>query len=350
MRRRDRGVGRRILAGALLLGLSVPGAGAVAPDSEGRLLVLNKTDGTLLVLDVPSYQRLATIGVGAEPHEVVVTPDGRKAYTSNVRDRSLSVVDLKAYKVVKTIRSPMFDYPHGLGITADGRRLLLTSEGSHRLVLIDTARDVVLRTLTTNQQGSHMVTLLKGDRRAYVANRKSDTISEISVPDLKIVRNLKVGAGPEGIASTANGRWLLVALQGSDQLAILHNESREPVARVPTGATPVRVAVTPNSFTALVSNRASNDVTVIDLLERRVKATVRVGLSPGGIVSNAQGTRAYVCNNGSNSVSVISIAGGEVTETLPAGAGPDGVAFVPNPGPARQRGAPRVRRPVGEGS
>ena len=267
-----------------------------------------------------------------------------------MRDRSLSVVDLKAYKVVKTIRSPMFDYPHGLGITADGRRLLLTSEGSHRLVLIDTARDVVLRTLTTNQQGSHMVTLLKGDRRAYVANRKSDTISEISVPDLKIVRNLKVGAGPEGIASTANGRWLLVALQGSDQLAILHNESREPVARVPTGATPVRVAVTPNSFTALVSNRASNDVTVIDLLERRVKATVRVGLSPGGIVSNAQGTRAYVCNNGSNSVSVISIAGGEVTETLPAGAGPDGVAFVPNPGPARQRGAPRVRRPVGEGS
>ena len=77
MRRRDRGVGRRILAGALLLGLSVPGAGAVAPDSEGRLLVLNKTDGTLLVLDVPSYQRLATISVGAEPHEVVVTPDGR---------------------------------------------------------------------------------------------------------------------------------------------------------------------------------------------------------------------------------------------------------------------------------
>src|SRR5690242_16633224 len=62
------------------------GQGTEEPLPEGRLLVLSKTDNTLLVMEVPSYKRLATIPVGQEPHEVVATPDGRKAYVTNVRE------------------------------------------------------------------------------------------------------------------------------------------------------------------------------------------------------------------------------------------------------------------------
>lgn len=352
MRSRTFAIGRFVAAllPALLAG-GTPSAVRTAPPeadlspelpSEGRLLVLNKKDATLIVLGVPSYQTLATIAVGAEPHEVIATPDGRKAYTANVGDKSVSVVDLRTYKMLRTIHSPALDYPHGLGLTSDGRRLLLTSEGSRRLVLIDTGRDVILKSVTTNQEGSHMVAVLKGDRRAFVANRKSGSVSEVGVPDLKIARTLKVGAGPEGIATTPNGRWLLVALQGSDQVVILDSGTREPVARLSTGATPIRIAVSPNSFTALISDRASDDVTVIDLLARRVKTTVRVGRSPGGLVTNAAGTRAFVCNNGSNSVSVLSVPGYEVVQTIPVGAGPDGIAFVPDrPAPGKGTRPPR---------
>lgn len=317
---------------------SAPAAQPEERPSEGRLLVLNKSDNTLMVFDVPSYRRLATIPVGKEPHEVVATPDGRKAYVSDVKDRTISVIDLATQRVARTVRSDHLVTPHGLALTPDGRLLLLTSEGSRRFFLVDAARDVILRSVTTTQERAHMVVVLAGGRKAFAANIDSDTVTFLKLPELRVVKHVSVGDGPEGIDVTPNGKWLLVALQGADQVAILDPGNGAVLARLPTGRVPVRVAVTPNSFTALVSNRASNDVTVLDMLERRVKTTVRVGQKPGGIVTNDKGTRAYVCNNDSNTVSVLSVPGFEVVDTIQAGAQPDGIAFVPAPsGPGKSR-------------
>lgn len=309
-----------------------------APPVEGRLLVLNKHDNSLMMIEVPSYRTLATIPVGREPHEVAATPDGRKAYVTNVKDRTVSVVDLEGRRVARTIKSDRFDFPHGVDTTPDGRHVVVTSEGSRRFFLIDATRDVILRSLTTTQARAHMVAVLAGGRRAYAANIDSDTVTILRLPDLRVVRHLPVGDGPEGIGAAPNGKWVLVALQRADQVAILDAGGGSVLARLPAGRTPIRVAVTPNSFTALVTNRASNDVTVLDVLARRVKATVRVGQRPGGVTTNAAGTRAYVCNNGSNTVSVISIPGFEVVHTLPVGAHPDGIDFVP------RRDEPKKRR------
>src|SRR5262245_52660806 len=142
--RHDRQEGRRAMGpkdpkhrhsalAALLcvLGVASTWALAEAPvlPSEGHLLVLNKGDDTLMVFDIPSNDSLATVKVGHEPHEVAVTPDGRKAYVSNVGDHSISVVDLTRNVVTRTIRPDRVDRPHGLAVTPDGRWLLLTSEG-----------------------------------------------------------------------------------------------------------------------------------------------------------------------------------------------------------------------------
>ncbi len=53
-----------------------------------RLLVLNKLDDNLMVFEAPNRQPITILTVGNEPHEIAVTPDGRKAYVSNVGDRS----------------------------------------------------------------------------------------------------------------------------------------------------------------------------------------------------------------------------------------------------------------------
>jgi YVTN family beta-propeller protein len=333
-----------LCAGSLLLGGIDLLRAEAAEAPEGRLLVLNKHDDTLMVFEVPSNRRLATIKVGREPHEVAATPDGRKAYVANARGGSVSVVNLKTYEVARTLRSANLALPHGLEVTPDGRYLLVTSEDSRRLFLVDVVRDAIVKTITTTQKRAHMVSIFKGGRRACVANIESDSVTLLSLPDMRILRHLKVGDGPEGIAVTPNGKWILVALQGSDQMAILSASGGEVLARLPTGRTPVRVAVTPNSFTALVSNRGSNDVTLLDLLTRRVRANVPVGRRPGGVVAHPRGTRAYVCNNDSNTVSVVSITGAEVTAEIETGAHPDGITFVPERAQEPRRAPARPRR------
>ena len=226
-----------LLAVSIVLGAAAPltlgqaagraPAAEMAPDpdqaTEGRLLVVNRRDNTLMVIDVPSYAIQATIPVGQEPHEVVVTPDGRKAYVSNGRDRTISVVDLKGPRVVRTLRSESFDSLNGLAMTPDGRHLILTSEGSRRFFLVDASRDVVLRSLTTTQARAHMVVVPGNGTRAFAANVGSDSVTILKIPELRIVKNVPVGDGPEGIAVTPNGRWVLVALQGVEQVAILAN-------------------------------------------------------------------------------------------------------------------------------
>jgi YVTN family beta-propeller protein len=306
------------------------GPGAVS-EIEGYLLVLNKTDGTMMVFETPSHRPLATIPVGREPHEVATTPDGAKAYVSDVGDRSVAVVDLHSYRVLKTIHADGLNRPHGLHVSRDGRRVLLTSEGSHRLYLIEAVRDVIDRALTTTQDGAHMVVVGKGGARAYIANRGSGSVTVANAYNLTVKDHVMVGGGPEGIAATPDGRWILVALQQEDEVVFLDPGSLRVRDHLPVGRTPIRIAVTPDSSTALISNRGSGDVTVLDLESLQVGATISVGKSPGGIVTNALGTRAYVCNNESDDVTVLSIPDRRVIDRIPVGQEPDGIAFVEAP-------------------
>ena len=339
MRRVHRSTGPAVVAaGLLILWATCDAAGADPPPlpSEGHLLVLNKTDDTLMVFDTPSNSLLATIKVGHEPHEVAVTPDGRKAYVSNVGDRSLTVVDLRRNAVAKTLRPDRVDKPHGLAITPDGRRLLLTSEGSHRIYLVDVARDAVERVITTTQSGTHMIALSTDGRRAWFANRESDTLSEYEVSSLHLVRTLKVGPGPEGIAMSPNGRWIVTALQNAGQVAVVDAGRGQVSTRLPAGQVPIRVAFPPRMPVALVTNRGSDDLTILDLAARHVIDTVTLGKHPGGVVTNQRGNRAYIALSEANSVSIMMIPGWEITGTIPTGAGPDGLAFVPPPPPAKK--------------
>jgi hypothetical protein len=75
-----------------------------------------------------------------------------------------------AGKVIRTIRPDGAISPHGLALDAGRRHLVVTSEGSHRLYLGDVKRDVVERSFTTNQRGSHLVALAKKGTRAWIAN------------------------------------------------------------------------------------------------------------------------------------------------------------------------------------
>ena len=318
-----------------------PAASAPAPapapprsrHSDGRLLVLNKGDDTLMVFDIPVNTLLATVKVGSEPHEVTVTPDGRKAYVSNVGGKSVSVVDLRTYKVIATVKPDHVDYPHGLAATPDGRHILLTSEGSHRLYLINTTRDDVEKAVSTTQAGSHMIALARAGKRAWIANRGSESVSLYELPAFRLLKTVKVGQGPEGIAVSPNGRWLVVGLQNAGQAAVLDASSGQLLTRLPAGQTPIRVVFHPTMPVALVTNRDSGDVTALDIASRSAVATVQVGQRPGGVAFNARGTRAYVSNTGSNNLSIVSVPGYEVIGTIPAGKSPDGIAFVAEPAP-----------------
>ena len=74
----------------------------LSPDGA-RIYVVDRTAGTLLVLDSSTHDVRATIAVGSEPTHVAVSPDGTHVVVSNAGSGSASVVDTATNAVVRSI-------------------------------------------------------------------------------------------------------------------------------------------------------------------------------------------------------------------------------------------------------
>jgi YVTN family beta-propeller protein len=91
----------------------------VTPDSR-TLLVANqgtpkKPGKTVSLIELESFKVAKTVVTGAGAHGVVVDREGRYAYVTNMYANSVSVLDVKDRKVVKTV--PVGKTPNGISIT-----------------------------------------------------------------------------------------------------------------------------------------------------------------------------------------------------------------------------------------
>src|SRR5206468_7521791 len=99
--------------------------------SRGTLLALSKASHTLAIVDPGTLTIIARIPVGADPHEVIASSDGKTAYVSIYGGGSLhelNVIDLVAQKPLTNIDTrPLFG-PHGLTFVSG--KAWFTAEGS----------------------------------------------------------------------------------------------------------------------------------------------------------------------------------------------------------------------------
>jgi|GEM_PF-435288 YVTN family beta-propeller protein len=303
------------------------------------LLVVNKSEGTLAFVDVETGDVRKKVRVGPNPHEVAVTRDGKMAFVSNYgsgrpagRLSWLSVVDVERMRVVDEIllRHPetgkFLGAPHGLAVSADGRWLWVTAEGSQAVAQISIAERKVLRVYSTEQKVSHQVALLPDASKAYVANIGSGSVCAVDAKT-GTVKVIPCAAGTEGIAVTPDGRWVWATNRSANSISIIDVQKDEVVATLPAGNFPIRIAFTPDGKYALVSNARDNAVAVYDVASRKQVRTISTGLAPIGLLVDPQGKFAYVANTEGDLVSVIDLEKWQVVRTIHTGDEPDGMAW-----------------------
>ena len=81
------------------------------------LLALSKADHTLAIVDPETLKIIAKLPVGNDPHEVVASADGKKAYVTIYGGGSfheLNVLDLVAQKALPNIDTRPLYGPHGI--------------------------------------------------------------------------------------------------------------------------------------------------------------------------------------------------------------------------------------------
>ena len=315
------------------LAITLIAAGMMSPAAlaDDYLLVVNKGEDTLAIVDAETLEVETLVGTGRNPHEVYASPDGQTGYVSDYsasQGNTISVVDLSSGH-----RTAVWDLgenlgPHGIWVSADGDHVWATTERSGTVVEVSTSTGTVTRVWETGQQVSHQLVPTPDGSKLYVANIGSGSVTIIDRTDDSVV-SIPTGAGAEGIDASPDGREVWVGNRSSDTVSIINTATDQIVATLPSGGNfPIRVKFTPDGSEVYVSNANSGDVAIFNAQTRELLATIEVGAVPVGIVMDPDGSRAFIANTLDDYVTVIDTQTRAVTGRIETGDEPDGMAWA----------------------
>lgn len=321
-------------AGIWILYLAVAALLPAAETPSPALLVLNKDDNALAIVDPESGKVVARVATGEAPHEVTVSADGRFAYVSNYGGsspgRTISVIDLLAQKELRRVNLGPLRRPHG--IVFAGGKVYFTAEVNRQIASYDPAANKVDWVFDTGQDTTHML-VVSGDRNTiFTSNIGSDTVTAIYRTSSDAEWNktaISVGRGPEAIDLSPDGREVWTAHSGDGGVSIIDAMSKKVIQTLTLQTKRSnRLKFTSDGKLALISDMEGGELVVLDRPARREIKRLEVGHSPEGIVVAPDGSRAYIATTGDNSVAVIDLKNFTVTRRISTGSGPDGMAWA----------------------
>lgn len=327
-----------------------PPAARAPAAGPGTLLVVSQRDSTVAFIDPSTGRTRATVATDPCPHEVAVSPDGRTAVVASyglpfgpAHGGTVTFLDVAGGTKQKTLDLGAASAPHGLA-WLDDRRLLCTTEATAAVVEIDAPAGRVVRTLRTDQKGTHMVAA--SGARAFTANALSDTVTALDLDTGRKLRDRAVGKAPEGIAVAPDGKRVWVGNRGDNTITVLAADTLSVLKVLRAPGSPLRLAFAPGGKTVVATEIESGELSFFDAAA--MTETRRVALSGGAVAFDApgpapgpppavaavafspDGKTAYCSMFFSRAVAVVDVATGAVAGKFDvAGDAIDGIAFSP---------------------
>lgn len=136
-----------------------------------------------------------------------LSPDGTKLFVANTDSGSVSVVDVKARKLLFEI--PVGDTPEGVSWIGNSSLGVVTLWGDDKLVFIDTDSGKVVDSLKVDDE-PYGIVASKDGTRAFVTHDYPGSVSVIDIPARKVLKTIKAGEAIRGIALSADEKTLYV--------------------------------------------------------------------------------------------------------------------------------------------
>ncbi len=202
---------------------------------EGQLYCICENSGVVLELDAASWDIRHVIEVGSnKAHRMEVLPDGSKLYTENEEDASASVIDLGSRKRIGRIDTP--GALAGIGLSPDGKTLILVDATKPQIFVVDTGTDAITRTVGLSGHAKPaQIARYSPDGKYLVVTSFEEPLATILDPALETQRLVRLGQGPMNMAFHADGQTVLIANQGDGTICVVDLASAEVLRSVPVG-------------------------------------------------------------------------------------------------------------------
>lgn len=330
---------RLTLSLAIVLTSAMTQSGAQSPAAGGVLLVANKGEHTLGIIDPSAGRQLATVPEGGiTGHEVAASPDGRTAYVPiygnsgvgkpGTDGTNMVAVDIATRKVVGNLDFGHGVRPHCPVFGPKNGLLYVTTELDKTISIIDPSTLKIVGTVPTGQPESHMLAISSDGRRGYTANVGPGTVSVLDLEAKKTIAVIRISHETQRISISPDDRLVFTSDQTKPQLAVIDAANDKVKTWVPLPGTGYGTASTPDGRWLLVCVPGKNQVAVVDLNAMKVARTIDVPKSPQEVLVRPDGQMAYVSCDSSHQVAAIDIAAWKVDKLIDAGAGTDGLAWA----------------------
>jgi YVTN family beta-propeller protein len=327
-----------VLAGISLC-LEMNAVSASNDSSKGWLLVANKGEATLGIIDPASGKQVAAIEEGGVTgHEVVASPDGRTAFVPiygnsgvglpGTDGSTIAVIDLSSRNVTGRIDLGKGLRPHCAVFGPKNGLLYVTTELAEAITVIDPHTLKVIGTIPTGAAQSHMLAISSDGKRGYTANVASGTVSAIDLEAKKVVAIIPVASVVQRISISADNRMVFTADQKQPRLAVIDTATNSLRNWVALPDVAYGTAATPDGKWLLITQLATAKVAVLDLSSMKIARTFEVPPIPQEIVVRPDSKRAYISCDKSAKVAVLNLDTWQLEQPIETGKGTDGLAWA----------------------
>jgi YVTN family beta-propeller protein len=307
--------------------------------NRGLLLVVNKGDRTLSIVDPDSGRQLAVVPVGGVTgHEVAASSDGQTAWVPIYGDsgvgspgsdgRTVSVIDLKSRTRIGGIDLGRPSRPHCAIFGPRDGRLYVTSELTSSIEVIDPNARKVIDSIPTGQPQSHMLAISSDGDRGYTSNVGAGTVSAIDLQSKTVVAVIPISKVVQRIAISVDDRRMFTADQTKPQIAVIDTRTNVVKTWVTLPEIGFGMTPTPDGSRLLITHPASDTVSILDLQSMKVEQVIHVPSDPQEILVRPDSQIAYVSCDRSKQVAAINLSSGKVEKLIDVGAGADGLGWA----------------------
>lgn len=216
-------------------------------DAPGQRFVFSLFEaGEIWVADLSDPRRPQVTkhrGIGRQPYDGLITPDGRHYIAGLFGEDGLALLDLwnpqaGARRILGGYGRgeeplPVYKMPHLRGWAIAGGQAVLPAIGRKEVLVVDTAQWREAARIAVHGQPVFVIAQ-PGGRRAWVnfAFPDNDTVQVIDLPSRSVVKTLKPGRAVLHMEFTARGEQVWVSSRDDDSVIVYDPASYTEIARI----------------------------------------------------------------------------------------------------------------------
>ena len=200
--------------------------------ADGLIYITCENSAVVAVIDPKTNKVVAAIDSGStNGHRLAIADDGRRLYTDNEEDATVSVIDVPNRKLLGKMKTPQA--LAGVAVSGDGKTVVAVSDESPVIFMIDTATEETRTVALEGVPKPAQIARFSPDGNLLVVSSLNSNM--LSLIETSSGKQTAVPVGSEPMDFTFRGDEIFVGCQGDGTIHVIDIAKRQHKLSFPAG-------------------------------------------------------------------------------------------------------------------